>query len=111
MGHRWKTLGKVSFWSWVGGWITLRCGFMYDANFFCIDSHPGQSNSGRLTILATLYATSSDQIPKNKIITADVVNSNVTLTALRSLSHSVAHMGTIDTDLLDKMTAHGVSET
>ncbi|KAJ3119133.1 hypothetical protein HK098_005753 [Nowakowskiella sp. JEL0407] len=96
----WKDIinlaGNATGWAAYGKpWGALRFGH----------GQPEFSNSGRLTLIAALYALTN---PTGSITTADVNNTAVS-EALRKLSSSVQHMGSIDTDLLNLMAKRGPS--
>jgi len=81
----------------------------YGVEFRYGHAHPSFSNSGRLTLMSALYAfqNSSDGIKQE--ITISQVNSNRSKLIIGSLAASVAHLGKIDTDLLNKMVHNGPS--
>ncbi|KAJ3121289.1 hypothetical protein HK098_003798 [Nowakowskiella sp. JEL0407] len=96
----WKDIlelaGNSTGWSKYGKpWGALRFGH----------GQPEFSNTGRLTLLAAIYALTT---PTGGITTTEA-NAPAASAALQKLSNSVQHMGTIDTDLLDLMAKRGLT--
>jgi Ca-activated chloride channel family protein len=78
-------------------WGTLRYGH----------GHPEYSNSGRLSIIAEIYAATGKN--KTEPLTYEDVWAEETLAAVGAVQQRVYHYGRIDTDLLDKMVVRGAS--
>ncbi|KAI8808331.1 bacterial extracellular solute-binding protein-domain-containing protein [Cladochytrium replicatum] len=66
--------------------------------------HPEFSNSGRLTIVAAIYALANQ---RGNLAPSDI--NNATIAAIQKISFAVQHMGTIETDLLDRMARRGMN--
>ncbi|KAJ3121288.1 hypothetical protein HK098_003797 [Nowakowskiella sp. JEL0407] len=96
----WKDIisiaGNNSGWSTYGKpWGALRFGH----------GQPEFSNSGRLTLIAAIYALTT---PSGGISVNDA-NSTAAAAALQKLSAAVQHMGAIDTDLIALMAKRGLT--
>lgn len=69
--------------------------------------HPEYSNSGRLSIVAEVYAALGKD--KSAPLTIDDVFNPETLASVGAVQKQVYHYGRIDTDLLKRMTERGAS--
>jgi Ca-activated chloride channel family protein len=67
--------------------------------------HPEFSNSGRLSVVAQIYAAKGNNDP----LTYDEIWSEETQAALRPIQLAIAHYGRRDTFLLDRMVERGAS--
>lgn len=62
------------------------------------------SNSGRLSVIASIHGFTNHQTPLDNI----TVWSSASVTNVQALEQRVFHFGRIDTDLLDKMVLRGI---
>lgn len=67
--------------------------------------HPEHSNSGRLSIVAEIYAANGET---SVLTLADVENTDAEA-SVAAVQQAVAHYGEVDTDLLDRMVLRGPS--
>ncbi len=83
------------------GWASL--GLDQWGEFKYGHGHPAYSNSGRLSVVAEIYAA----LDKTEGLTLDDVWSDAAKDAVSAVETAVFHYGKIDTDLLDKMVIRG----
>jgi Ca-activated chloride channel family protein len=83
------------------GWAAL--GHPEWGDFRFGHGHPVHSNSGRLSIVAEIYAATGQTTP----LTVDDVWSDVAVNDVADVETSVYHYGRIDTDLLNRMVQRG----
>ena len=70
-------------------------------------AHPAYSTSGKLTVASSLYSLNG--VTYRDSLTLSNVNNGTSLPQLTTLFQSVTQIAYFDTDLLDLMTANGVS--
>eukprot|EP00490_Sorites_sp_Unknown_P026702 CAMPEP_0114684944 /NCGR_PEP_ID=MMETSP0191-20121206/59796_1 /TAXON_ID=126664 /ORGANISM="Sorites sp." /LENGTH=315 /DNA_ID=CAMNT_0001968557 /DNA_START=82 /DNA_END=1026 /DNA_ORIENTATION=+ len=87
------------------GWGSISSSLSGFGDFKYGHGHPNSSNSGRLSVMATMMAFSNSTV----LNTQNDIDIAANDPDVQAIVQSVVHLGKIDTDLLAKMRDHGIS--